>query len=201
MFVHHEEERRKAAAAAAAATPSTHVGTQAGQHSSNGVSPCSRRHPQRQTGHNRDRSRSVGPRAAHLVRQGADGRAKRAREPEVCELELSVPADQQILRLQVAAERHSGQEHKTSSARSNVRNSGTQRTTNSCRSGGAKISLHTRPAYVPCIGEGTHARHTGTSTGRACCANEQRLTRRPLLALALLKNLKGTRQRRASTPS
>lgn len=41
-------------------------------------------------------------RDAYLVRQGTDGRAKRAGEPEVSELELPVPADEKILRFKVA---------------------------------------------------------------------------------------------------
>lgn len=36
------------------------------------------------------------------MRKGANGRAKRARESEVRQLELAVPANEEVLRLQVA---------------------------------------------------------------------------------------------------
>lgn len=71
--------------------------------------PCSGRHQQQQPHHRKKEKKSktrtdrpISPRT-HLVRQGTDRRAKRACEPEICELELSVPADQQVLRLEVAA--------------------------------------------------------------------------------------------------
>lgn len=39
----------------------------------------------------------------HLVRQGTDGRAERAGEAEVRQFQLAVPADEEVLGLQVAA--------------------------------------------------------------------------------------------------
>lgn len=108
------------------------------------------------------------------MRQGADGWAKRAREPEVCEFELSVSADQEVLWLQVAANSKNNQ-HKTRSARTSEQILQIKEINNTHNRGQKWWSIapasRTRRTFLGYNRQKAHARHR--SDYRTCCAQKK----------------------------